>query len=111
MQAASPIQEAGRIQEGGRIQDGKDLFIDTWLMSCRVLGRQVEPTTLNLIAQEGRKLGARRLVGAYIPTPKNAMVRDHYPKLGFTPAEGAHRYVLDLAAFRPAETFIHVVEG
>ena len=50
----------------GRLQDNKDLYVDTWLMSCRVLGRQVEPTTLNLIAQEAAKLGARRVVGEYI---------------------------------------------
>jgi FkbH-like protein len=99
----------------GRLQPNKDLLIDTWLMSCRVLGRQVEPTTLNLIAQEAGKLGARRLVGEYIPTKKNGMVKDHYAKLGFTVREtnpsGGSRAVLDLAAFTPAETFIHVTEG
>ncbi len=99
----------------GRLQDNKDLQIDTWLMSCRVLGRQVEPTTLNLIAQEAAKLGARRLVGDYIPTKKNAMVKDHYARIGFTVMEtdpaGGNRSVLDLATFAPAETFIHVIEG
>jgi FkbH-like protein len=99
----------------GRLQDNKDLHVDTWLMSCRVLGRQVEPTTLNLIAQEAAKLGARRVVGEYIPTKKNAMVKDHYARLGFTVMEnsevGGNRNILDLAAFTPAETFIHVVEG
>ncbi len=99
----------------GRLLDNKDLAIDTWLMSCRVLGRQVEPTTLNLIAQQASKLGAKRLIGEYIPTKKNAMVKDHYAKLGFTVMEadpaGGNRNVLDLAAFRPAETFIHVTEG
>jgi FkbH-like protein len=99
----------------GRLLDNKDLYIDTWLMSCRVLGRQVEPTTLNLIAQEAGKLGARRLVGEYIPTKKNAMVKEHYARLGFTVAgtdpAGGNRNILDLAAFTPAETFIHVVEG
>jgi FkbH-like protein len=99
----------------GRLQPNKDLLIDTWLMSCRVLGRQVEPTTLNLIAAEAAKLGARRLVGEYIPTKKNAMVKDHYAKLGFTVMEtdpaGGNRNIVDLAAFTPAETFIHVVEG
>jgi FkbH-like protein len=99
----------------GRKQSDQDLLIDTWLMSCRVLGRQVEPTTLNLIAQEAAKLGARRLVGDYIPTKKNAMVKDHYARLGFTVMEtddaGGNRNILDLAAFTPAETFIHVVEG
>ena len=62
----------------GRLREDKNLYIDTWLMSCRVLGRQVEPTTLNLIAQEAARLGARRIIGEYIPTKKNAMVKEHY---------------------------------
>ena len=99
----------------GRLRDNKDLYIDTWLMSCRVLGRQVEPTTLNLICQEAAKLGARRVVGEYISTKKNAMVKDHYAKLGFTVMEtdpaGGNVNILDLATFTPAETFIHVIEG
>jgi len=84
-------------------------------MSCRVLGRQVEPTTLNLIAQEARKLHARRLVGEYIPTKKNGIVKDHYAKLGFTVMQvdqnGGSRSILDLASFTSADTFIHVTEG
>nr|WP_294549152.1 HAD-IIIC family phosphatase [uncultured Rhodopila sp.] len=99
----------------GRLLPDKDLYIDTWLMSCRVLGRQVEPTTLNLIAQEALKLGAKRLVGEYIPTRKNGMVKDHYSRLGFTVMEsdaaGGSRNLLDLAGFVAAETFIHVTEG
>jgi len=98
----------------GRLQPNKDLLIDTWLMSCRVLGRQVEPTTLNLVAVAAEKLGARRLIGEYIPTKKNSMVKDHYVRLGFTVTEtdasGGSRAVLDLGCFRPAETFIHVTE-
>jgi hypothetical protein len=43
------------------------------------------------------------------------MVRDHYARLGFTAMEaddaGGNRSILDLAAFTPPETFIHVVEG
>ena len=99
----------------GRLLPSKDLDIDTWLMSCRVLGRQVEPTTLNLIAAAATRLGAKRLVGTYIPTKKNAMVKDHYARLGFTVMEtdatGSNRNIIDLAAFTPADTFIHVVEG
>jgi FkbH-like protein len=100
----------------GRMQDDTDLLIDTWLMSCRVLGRQVEPASLALIAAEARRLGARRLIGEYVPTAKNGMVKDHYEKLGFTPLDGTgaadvRRYVLDLAGFTPAETFIDVTEG
>jgi FkbH-like protein len=99
----------------GRLQGDESVLIDTWLMSCRVLGRQVEPTTLNLVAAQARLLGARRLVGEYVPTRKNAMVRDHYEKLGFVVVEadasGGSRAVLDLDGFRPAETFIAVQEG
>lgn len=99
----------------GRLQRQADLYIDTWLMSCRVLGRQVEPTTLNLIAREAEKLGARRLIGEYIPTKKNGMVKDHYAKLGFTVMEcdeaGGNRNMIELASFEPIETFIHTVEG
>ena len=99
----------------GRLLESRDLLIDTWLMSCRVLGRQVEPTTLNLIAEQAQKLGAKRLAGEYIPTKKNGMVKDHYARLGFTVAAvndgGGSRNLLDLATFTPAETFIHVTEG
>jgi FkbH-like protein len=99
----------------GKMQNAGDLLIDTWLMSCRVLGRQVEPTTLNLIAAEAQRLGAKRLIGEYIPTKKNGMVKDHYAKLGFTVVEteasGASRAVLDLTGFTPADTFIDVKRG
>ena len=98
----------------GRLQDEKDVLIDTWLMSCRVLGRQVEPTTLNLVAALAQEMGGRRLIGEYIPTAKNAMVRDHYAKLGFGAINGAGtntaRYALDLAGFTPRETFVEVRE-
>ena len=99
----------------GKMTDNDELLIDTWLMSCRVLGRQVEPTTLNLLADAGIRLGARHLVGEYLPTKKNGMVRDHYVKLGFTVTEarpdGGSRSFLDLATFVPAGTFIEVAEG
>jgi FkbH-like protein len=99
----------------GRMLDDEAVTIDTWLMSCRVLGRQVEPTTLNLIAEQARLLGARKLIGEYIPTKKNGMVRDHYEKLGFTvvsrSADGGNISELDLTRFEPASTFIHVTEG
>jgi FkbH-like protein len=99
----------------GRLGEDGAATVDTWLMSCRVLGRQVEAVTLNLIAAQAKALGATRLVGEYIPTAKNGMVRDHYKKLGFEVVceaeDGTSRAVLDLARFAPAETFIHVTEG
>ncbi len=65
----------------------RDIRIDTWLMSCRVLGRRMEEETLNLVVAQARSLGSERLIGVYRPTPKNGMVRDHYRRLGFLPAD------------------------
>jgi FkbH-like protein len=59
--------------------------IDTWLMSCRVLGRNVEHMVLRETLSAARARGIGRLIGIYRPTDRNAMVRDHYQKLGFTP--------------------------
>lgn len=79
-----------------------DWRIDTWLMSCRVLGREVEPATLGVLVEQARAAGAKRLIGEYIPTAKNGMVKDHYAKLGFTllaEHENATEWVLDLGDF------------
>jgi FkbH-like protein len=85
-----------------------DMVIDTWLMSCRVLGRQVEEATLNLLVQEAKAAGAERLIGQYRPTAKNKMVEAHYPKLGFAPAEpdaeGTRSWTLALAGFTGYDT-------
>jgi FkbH-like protein len=90
----------------GRLRDGtRELLIDTWLMSCRVLGRRVEDMTLNLIAEGARRLGADHLVGEYRPTAKNAMVSDLYPRLGFQPhiqaEDGTTSWILPLDSFAP----------
>ncbi|MGS0891017.1 HAD-IIIC family phosphatase [Burkholderia stagnalis] len=57
--------------------------IDTWLMSCRVLGRQVEQTVLREVLEHARRREVTRVIGRYIPTERNALVKDHYAKLGF----------------------------
>ena len=64
-------------------RENDDWLIDTWLMSCRVLGRRVEFAVLKELLESARKLGIHRLIGRYIPTERNGMVRDHYEKLGF----------------------------
>ena len=60
-----------------------DLVINTWIMSCRVLGRKVEELTAGLLVDEARRLGCRHLIGQYLRTPKNDMVSDLYPRMGF----------------------------
>jgi FkbH-like protein len=58
--------------------------IDTWLMSCRVLGRKVEHMVLREILEHACAAGVHKLAGTYRPTERNKLVIDHYAKLGFT---------------------------
>lgn len=60
--------------------------IDTWLMSCRVLGRRVEEAVLQDIVINAKAAGVTKLIGYYSPTTKNVIVKDHYRKLGFKKA-------------------------
>lgn len=60
-----------------------ELFIDTYLMSCRVLKRGMEEFIINTIIQTAVEHGFRRVIGEYLPTAKNAMVADIYKRLGF----------------------------
>ena len=62
---------------------------ETWLMSCRVLGRRVEEAALAYAASAAKRDGAHWLQGRYIPSDKNRMVAEHYGKLGFELIEGA----------------------
>jgi FkbH-like protein len=59
------------------------LDIETWLMSCRVLGRGVPEAVLDWLVAEARRLGKRFIRGTFIPTKKNMMVAGHYRVLGF----------------------------
>ena len=81
------------------------LQIETWLMSCRVLGRKVEVACLNLIMQEAARLGAATVVGEYRSTAKNGMVKEHYAKLGFVRidplAEGGDWWSHSVPDFEP----------
>jgi FkbH-like protein len=65
------------------IRHGEALEIDTWLMSCRVLGRTVEAAMLQYLCKQAEELGCRSLQGLYIPTAKNAMAKDVFARFGF----------------------------
>ncbi len=91
---------------------GVEFTIDTWLMSCRVLKRQVEEEVLNEIVRLAGARGCIRVTGIYIPTAKNDMVRELYPNLGFTHSGekdgGAQIYELDVARYQARPTKINV---
>ena len=90
------------------------LEIDTWLMSCRVLGRQVEHAMFTALLDIAEQRGAVWLTAEYCPTAKNAPVADLLPKLGFravSEGDGCIRFaVRTLDAQRPT-TSIQVEGG
>ena len=90
--------------------DASSLLIDTWLMSCRVIGRSVEEFTCQMLLEEARKKGYRQIVGRYIPTPKNGLVADLYPRLGFQPlpsdAVAGQRFGLPVDAVLVGKSFV-----
>jgi len=63
--------------------DGEVAEIDTWVMSCRVIGRTVEAEMLKHLCQEAATRGCRRLRGTYIPTGRNQLVKHLYANFGF----------------------------
>jgi len=68
---------------------GERLEIDTFLISCRALGRGAEDALLARIIDHAAHKGCREVVGAYLPTKKNEQVADFYAKRGFTERPGA----------------------
>jgi len=98
----------------GRIQD-KTLDILVWLMSCRVLQRGFENAIMDRLIDECQRRGINRIFGTYIQTKKNAMVKEHYRKMGFSPSENKDDtcsrwvYVVDSNSQKTSR-FIQVVE-
>ena len=91
-------------------QDAETLFVDTWLMSCRVLKRGMENFTLNTMVEYAKAAGYKRIIGEYLPTPKNKMVENHYPNLGFVKLEGSQtaQYILDINTYQNKECYIEI---
>lgn len=86
--------------------------IDTWVMSCRVFGRQLEREAMNIAVETARRMGVRAFRADYIPTPKNSVIKELYSTLGFElaqevlPDDGATRWYLHLPDYVPFSTHI-----
>lgn len=90
-----------------------DWIIDTWLMSCRVLSRRVEDAMLSYIVSCAREAGVRALIGKYVSTGRNDMVRDHYARLGFEKlhmSEEESSWRLDVESYMPPPLPMQIVQ-
>lgn len=84
--------------------DTKLLFVDTWIMSCRVLKRGMEQFMLNEIMEYAKQHKIERIEGEYIETKKNGMVRDHYKNLGFVADN--NRWYCNVNNYEPKKCYI-----
>lgn len=93
--------------------DKETLFVDTWFMSCRVLKRGMENFTLNTMVEKAKAAGYKRIIGEYLPTPKNKMVENHYTGLGFTKIGGSETslFELNVNEYQNRECYITESDG
>ena len=93
-------------------QRADTLDVDSWLMSCRVLGRTVEQFAMNRVVEIARDLGCASIVGTYVPSAKNAMVKGFFAQFGFEAVEtrddGGGTWRLRVSSYRPGETYVMV---
>jgi FkbH-like protein len=89
------------------------LEIDTWVMSCRVFGRQLEREAMNIAVETAGRMGMQVFCADYIPTAKNGVVSELYPGLGFKRSgqetalqDGTTRWFLRLSDYVPQPTHI-----
>jgi len=86
---------------------------DTWLMSCRVLGRRVEEMVLSIVSEAAQNAGATFLKGTYIATKKNGMVAEHFARLGFTKlselADGVTTWRISLRNYNPPQLPMRII--
>jgi FkbH-like protein len=94
--------------------------IDTWLMSCRVIGRQIEEFMLRTLVAAAKASGVRTIRGIYSPAAKNVLVRDLYLRMGFAKlqekGDGSITYALDVANWptiscKFIQTISHAMSG
>ena len=87
-------------------------MIDTWVMSCRVFGRELEFEAMNIAMEMAREHGVQALRGDFIPTAKNAVIANLYSDLGFSRTEnpsaaaGVQSWEVQLQQYQPRRTHI-----
>ena len=64
-------------------KNNEEWIIDTFLLSCRIMGRGIEEMMMNQIIEKGKLSGIKRIKGKFIPTAKNKPAENFYEELGF----------------------------
>lgn len=88
--------------------------VDTFLLSCRVIGRRVERAMLARLIAKARDCGIEEVIGEYIPTQKNGLAQPFYTDAGFEfleSTDNAQYWVFDTARDLPVPAFVQLIEG
>lgn len=83
----------------------EELFIQEWLMSCRVLKRGMEEFIINKMMEIAEKEGYQKVIGEYIPTQRNEMVKNLYSDFGFK-CVGERTYEMSVKDYKLQKTYI-----
>ena len=98
----------------GHIMNEIELHIDLWIMSCRVLKRNMEFAMMDELVKRAKERGITTIYGYYYPTFKNKMVKDFYDLQGFTLIKeddaGNRTYKLDVITYEYKNNVIEVSE-
>ncbi len=92
-------------------KDNDTLHIDLWIMSCRVLKREMEFAMLDRVVAEAKVQGIRKIVGYYYPTAKNGMVKELFGAFGFAKTsenDGNTVWELDISGYEPHTKHIKI---
>lgn len=90
---------------------GNELHIDLWLMSCRVLKRDMEVAMMDTLVELAGTKGIEKIYGYYYPTSKNKMVENFYEERGFILLKednGNKTYSLDVNKYEKKNKYIEV---
>lgn len=94
--------------------DGEVLRLDLWLMSCRVLKREMELAMLDEVVSAAKARGVTKIIGRYLPTAKNGMVKELYGSFGFTKTSETDEetlWELETAGYKPKTNHININGG
>jgi len=96
-------------------QDAQEAMIDTFLMSCRVLGRNVEHAFMNWLIERLDRQGVRRVYARYVETAKNAQVKEFFDRCSFSltaSTEKTRDYLLNVSEYKSKQVeYVEIIHG
>lgn len=95
--------------------DAREAVIDTFLMSCRVLGRNVEYAFMNWLLERLERQGVRRVHARYVETTKNTQVKEFFDRCCFSltaSTEKARDYALNFDEYKSKQVeYVEIIDG